>query len=80
MVAGLSGYAEFHPVASNATAAGRGLNRRVDIVVLREEAAPIPSPSVSAPPARAPDAPAQLPKPTAVIGPQPGTSKAAPAQ
>lgn len=29
-----SGYAEFHPVASNATAEGRGKNRRVDIIVL----------------------------------------------
>ena len=29
-----AGYAEFHPVASNATAEGRAMNRRVDIVVL----------------------------------------------
>jgi chemotaxis protein MotB len=29
-----AGYAEFHPVASNATAEGRGNNRRVDLVVL----------------------------------------------
>jgi chemotaxis protein MotB len=29
-----AGYAEFHPVASNATAEGRGTNRRVDLVVL----------------------------------------------
>jgi chemotaxis protein MotB len=29
-----SGYAEFHPVASNATADGRAENRRVDLVVL----------------------------------------------
>jgi chemotaxis protein MotB len=29
-----SGYAEFHPVASNATPEGRGQNRRVDIIVL----------------------------------------------
>ncbi len=29
-----AGYAEFHPVASNATAAGRAENRRVDLVVM----------------------------------------------
>jgi chemotaxis protein MotB len=29
-----AGYAEFHPVASNDTADGRGQNRRVDLVVL----------------------------------------------
>ena len=33
-----AGYAEFHPVASNATAEGRGANRRVDIIVLGGEA------------------------------------------
>ncbi|MFZ3341673.1 MAG: OmpA family protein [Terriglobales bacterium] len=31
-----AGYAEFHPIASNATAEGRSLNRRVDIVILRQ--------------------------------------------
>lgn len=29
-----AGYAEYHPVASNSTAEGRGMNRRVDIVIL----------------------------------------------
>jgi chemotaxis protein MotB len=32
---GAAGYADLHPVASNATAAGRALNRRVDIVIER---------------------------------------------
>jgi chemotaxis protein MotB len=31
----VAGYAEFHPVASNATADGRAANRRVDIVFLK---------------------------------------------
>jgi chemotaxis protein MotB len=33
-----AGYAEFHPVASNATESGRAQNRRVDIIVLRHPA------------------------------------------
>lgn len=32
-----AGYAEYHPVASNATAEGRAMNRRVDIVILSPE-------------------------------------------
>jgi chemotaxis protein MotB len=35
-----AGYAEFHPVASNATEDGRKLNRRIDIVVLRTGTSP----------------------------------------
>ncbi len=31
-----AGYAQFHPVASNASAAGRALNRRVDVVILAQ--------------------------------------------
>lgn len=34
-----AGYAEFHPVASNSTEEGRGQNRRVDIILLRDRAA-----------------------------------------
>jgi two-component system copper resistance phosphate regulon response regulator CusR len=32
-----AGYAQYHPIADNQSPAGRALNRRVDIVVLREE-------------------------------------------
>jgi len=32
-----SGYAEFHPVASNDTAEGRTMNRRVDLVILNSQ-------------------------------------------
>jgi chemotaxis protein MotB len=33
-----AGYAEFHPIASNATPEGRAQNRRVDIILLRHPA------------------------------------------
>jgi len=37
-----AGYAEYHPIASNATAEGRSMNRRIDIVVLGQEATAVP--------------------------------------
>jgi len=40
-----AGYAEFHPIATNAAAEGRGLNRRVDLVILAP-AVNGPAPSV----------------------------------
>jgi chemotaxis protein MotB len=47
-----AGYAEFHPVASNATSKGRQLNRRVDVVILTVplpgKAAAEPTPAVPA--------------------------------
>jgi len=45
-----AGYAEFHPVASNDTAEGRSLNRRVDLVVLPRTKIDLSAPG-SAPPA-----------------------------
>jgi chemotaxis protein MotB len=50
-----AGYAEYHPVASNATADGRAKNRRVDIVFLS------PTPSASAPPANVAQAASDTP-------------------
>lgn len=46
-----AGYAQYHPVASNDTVAGRAMNRRVDIVVLRNDIhnPPVLPPSPSAP-------------------------------
>lgn len=51
-----AGYAKYHPVASNATAAGRARNRRVDIVVLRTDISNAPpiDHSLSANPGGAP--------------------------
>lgn len=74
-----AGYAEFHPVASNATVQGRSSNRRVDIVVLRQ-GAPAPAAIQFSPPSvlpaphavdsipEAPSAVIQLAKPSPAIG------------
>jgi len=73
-----AGYAEYHPVASNDTAEGRALNRRVDLVILNanSDAASATPPSPSAPAAPAVTAPpsgANGPPnpPTVVPGPRP---------
>lgn len=47
-----AGYAEFHPIASNATPDGRQLNRRVDLVVVSLDAARTTEPSAPAGDAR----------------------------
>jgi flagellar motor protein MotB len=36
----MAGYADQNPVAPNTTAAGRALNRRVDVVILRHNPPP----------------------------------------
>jgi chemotaxis protein MotB len=46
-----AGYAEFHPVASNATSKGRQLNRRVDVVILT---VPLPGTVAAQPPPAVP--------------------------
>jgi len=64
-----AGYADYHPVASNLTAEGRGMNRRVDIVVLGQSLPEAPTVQTNAQPASvgAPgaDQPSPSLKPTA---------------
>jgi chemotaxis protein MotB len=43
-----AGYAEFHPVASNATPEGRAENRRVDLVVMPRSSIDLSAPNPSA--------------------------------
>jgi chemotaxis protein MotB len=60
-----AGYAEFHPVAANATAEGRAMNRRVDIVILGHE---LPSlPPTEAAPSASPVAGGKSVKPSPAI-------------
>ena len=80
-----AGYAEFHPVASNATTEGRSSNRRVDIVILRQEALRSPVASVAQPPisnaVRLPPIQILPPKPSVGIETKPAaTSTVAPAR
>jgi chemotaxis protein MotB len=56
-----AGYAEYHPLAPNATAEGRGMNRRVDIVILGRALPALPL--VSTEPQLAQPSPAAGPKP-----------------
>ena len=70
---GAVGYADLHPIASNATAAGRAHNRRVEIVLMRLNPVPRPDshphPDTRPPDSRAPDSRAPIPIPA----PQPDT-------
>ncbi|MGH9392622.1 MAG: flagellar motor protein MotB [Terriglobales bacterium] len=49
-----AGYAEFHPIASNRTAEGRQLNRRVDVVVVSAAAAAAETAAGPSPPRKLP--------------------------
>ena len=76
-----AGYADYHPVATNLTAEGRGMNRRVDIVILGQalkEASiaqvgtqaqtPAATPAVT-PPATSPATTTAQPSPAAALKP-----------
>jgi chemotaxis protein MotB len=59
-----SGYAEYHPATTNASADGRAQNRRVDIIVLPRVTTPY-TPSVHVPDTRPAAITAAIPAPTA---------------
>jgi outer membrane protein OmpA-like peptidoglycan-associated protein len=62
-----AGYAEYHPVATNLTTEGRGMNRRVDIVILGHVLTEAPLAQAGTPAAKktAQPSPAAALKPTA---------------
>ena len=66
-----AGYAEFHPVASNATPAGRAQNRRLDIVILspRRGDEVLSDSSDSAQPTQDPPSAGSSPRPENAPGP-----------
>jgi len=63
-----AGYAEYHPVATNLTAEGRGMNRRVDIIILGQA---LPEPPTA-------QATTQTPTPAAIPAVTPPAKKTAP--
>ena len=52
---GIAGYADTHPIAGNDTAAGRAENRRVDVVILNQNAITFAVPTTQLPKSPAPD-------------------------
>jgi chemotaxis protein MotB len=68
-----SGYAEYHPVVSNRTAEGRGMNRRVDIVILGHALAEAPVAQTAPQLENKTTTGAAKPSPTAILKPTAAT-------
>ena len=68
-----SGYAEYHPVVSNRTAEGRGMNRRVDIVILGHALAEAPVAQTAPQLENTTTTGAAKPSPTAILKPTAAT-------
>ena len=68
-----SGYAEYHPVVSNRTAEGRGMNRRVDIVILGHALAEAPVAQTAPQLENKTTTGAAEPSPTAILKPTAAT-------
>lgn len=66
-----AGYAEYHPVASNRSVEGRGMNRRVDIVILGQTPPATPLTAGQAPSAVATPVADKTAKPSPVVAIKP---------
>ena len=73
-----AGYAEYHPVAANASSEGRSMNRRVDIVILGRALAPLPLAQVGRPGQASSSVPAATPEAPNALKPSAGISSQAP--